>query len=232
MQKQQNSVLSITIISCEYKPALKGSRPEHIQYGWSQCVVSLCFSLDISHLCILYFSLCPWIILSISLSLNIFSQFSLAALMLVCITVQHWLELSALTEQHLSCWSVEYLYNSPLYWHEASWNKDGAKRNRVQNMEKQDKNKIWKREQVRNRRGKWKEQVRERLQRRGWGKERRGGGKDKMGERKDRERESGRAREEAKNAWQGLSILRQMHNVRSTALHRTVSCLLFSSYLF
>lgn len=53
-----------------------------------------------------------------------------------------------------------------------------------------------------------------------------------MGERKDRERESGRAREEAKNAWQGLSILRQMHNVRSTALHRTVSCLLFSSYLF
>lgn len=143
-------------------------------------MVTLCFSLDISHLCILHFSLCPWIILSISLSLNIFSQFSLAALMLVCITVQHWLELSALTEQHLPCWSVQYLYNSPLYWHEASWNKDGAKHNRVQNIEKQDKNKIWKREQVRNRRGKWKEQVRERLQRRGWGKERRGG-KDKIG---------------------------------------------------
>lgn len=66
----------------------------------------------------------------------------------------------------------------------------------------------------------------------GEGEEKRGGGgKDKTGKRKDRERESGGARDEAKNAWQGLSILRQMHNVRSTASHRTVSCLLLRSYL-
>lgn len=57
------------------------------------------------------------------------------------------------------------------------------------------------------------------------------GGRDEAGKREDRERESGRARDEAKNAWQGLSILRQMHNVQGTALHRTVSYLLFSSYL-
>lgn len=38
--------------------------------------------------------------------------------------------------------------------------------------------------------------------------------KDKEGKGKI-ERESGRAREQAKNAWQGLSILRWMDNVRS-----------------
>ncbi len=65
------------------------------------CDVYVCFSLDISLLCL--FSLRPWITLSISLSLNSFSQFFLTALMLVCITVQHWLEMSALIERHLLC---------------------------------------------------------------------------------------------------------------------------------
>lgn len=58
-----------------------------------------------------------------------------------------------------------------------------------------------------------------------------GGGRDEAGKREDRGRESGRAREEAKNAWQGLSILRQMHNVQGAALHRTVSYLFSSRYL-
>lgn len=57
------------------------------------------------------------------------------------------------------------------------------------------------------------------------------GGRDEAGKWEDRGRGSGRAREEAKNAWQGLSILRQMHNVQGAALHRTVSYLFSSRYL-
>lgn len=56
--------------------------------------------------------------------------------MLVCITVQHWLEMSALGEQHSSRWSVEYLYNALLYWHEATRNMEGREPNWVQNTEK------------------------------------------------------------------------------------------------
>lgn len=178
----------------------------------------------------LYLSLCPWINLSVSHSLNSFSQFSLTALMLVCITVHHWLELSALSEQHLSCWSVEYLYNSPSYQHEVRRDKKDERitENAIYRKAKEEQNLAEK--------SKIKSEAEEENERSGLERSCRGESEGKKRGVKrawvKTERESGRAREQAKNAWQGLSILRQMDNVRSTAVHRTVSWLLFSSYLY
>lgn len=125
------------------------------------------------HLTPLYISLFipPLIILSISLSPNIFTRPSLTALMLVCITVQHWLELSALAEQHLSRWSVECLYNSLLCWHEATRNMEGREPNWVQNTAKQHKSR--KEDQARHKMER-KEQVEEAAERRAGEREGRG----------------------------------------------------------
>lgn len=113
-----------THIKKDYGPGLK----------FTMCGFYMCFSWHLT------LSLCPWITLSISLSLNILTPFSLTALILVCITLQHWLELSALSEQHLSCWSVEYLYNSSLYRHEVRRDKKGESITEVANIAKQNEN--------------------------------------------------------------------------------------------
>lgn len=104
--------------------------------------------------------------------------------MLVCITVQHWLELSALTEQHLSCWSVEYLHNSLLYWHEATRNMEGREPNWVQNAEKQHKSR--KEDQAR-RKMEGKERVEEAAEQRV--REREGRGRERWSRKEGRQRE-------------------------------------------
>lgn len=73
------------------------------------------------------------------------------------------------------------------------------------------------RKQNENKKGEIKKELERRC--RGENEGKRGGGGDKEEKRKERERESGRAGQQAKNAWQGLSILRQMDNVMSTVLH-------------
>lgn len=153
--------------------------------------MSLCHSITCS-----VFS--PW--------LNIFSHSSLTALVLVCITVQHWLELSALAEHHLSCWSVEYLYANIKWWE--------IRRRALQSVQnRESRTRLHfgmkgKKKEVKLKKGVW---ARLRRSRRGDEEEE---VKDKEGKGK-MEGESGRAREQAKNAWQSLSILRWMDNVRS-----------------
>lgn len=118
-----------------------------------------------------------------SASLDHSLHFSLTALMLVCITVQHWLELSALTERHLSA-EVLSISITPFYIVMKRREIRKVCANGVQNTENRSRIKTGGKKQVRNRGGKRNKQVRERLQRRGWGKERRGEGKIKRGREK------------------------------------------------
>lgn len=91
--------------------------------------------------------------------------------MLLCITVQHWLELSALSEQHLSYWSVEYLSNSRLYQHETRSDKKEERitENEIYRKAKQEQNLVEKSSQELKRKMKgvdWREAAEERVRER------------------------------------------------------------------
>lgn len=111
-------------------------------------------------------------------------HFSLRALMLVCITVQHWLELSALTEQHLSA-EVLSISVTPFYIVMKRGELRKVCANGVQNIENRSRKKTG----GKARKKQWRQtkgEVRERLQRKGGGVKR---GREKTGREKVEERE-------------------------------------------
>lgn len=208
-----------------YRHICKGNARDLILkqvYRWKLNIVWFLYVFVSWHLAPLYIFPCPQI--TPLPSHWTFSLSPLTALMLVCITVQHWLELSALSEQHLSCWSVECLYNSLLYEHEVRRDKkeESIKEGKIQKKRTRIKSERMSKSEEENERGEFKrgckggEGDEERRRMTEWVCERNREGRGEKG----REREGQKNR--PKNAWQGLSILRQMDNVG------TVSCLLFS----